>query len=89
VKRTFLLLLLVLGFAVVAGSQTASAPVQFSAMTMSRDATTHRLRGSVRFVTGSVVITADEADAPVTGQFPPTEFDLRGHVHLSTAAASK
>ena len=80
-------LLSIVGFVVVATGQTTMAPAQLSANTVSRpNAETLQLRGSVRIVVGTVVITADEADARLTGQSSPTEFDLRGHVHLTTTA---
>ncbi len=87
--RTFLVFLCVVGCAVFVTGQTVSAPVQFGARTITRAAggTTLQLRGSVRIVAGSVVIVADEADARILGQGTPTEFDLRGHVHLSTAGS--
>jgi hypothetical protein len=42
-----------------------------------------RFTGDVRIVTRTITITADEADARVSGPSGPTELDLRGSVHVT------
>ena len=82
--KTFLVLFAVVCVAVLASGQTVSAPVQLSAQTIEKNAETLHLRGSVRIVVGDVIVTADEADTRTNGPGRPTEFDLRGNVHLTT-----
>jgi hypothetical protein len=90
------MLLLFLGIAssaVLASGQTAPAQGQRSAITapwqqmtadsIERvDSTTWRLRGSVRLVQETAIITADEVDAR-TAPNGALEYDLRGNVHLT------
>jgi lipopolysaccharide export system protein LptA len=80
--KTFLLSVAVASSTVFASAQTAVAP---TAMVYANDIvqTQHiQFSGSVRIQIGTAIITADEADAGTTGPNGPTEFDLRGNVHL-------
>jgi hypothetical protein len=91
--RTFLLFLGIAGFAVLANGQTSTAqgvpqsiaaPWQrMTANSIERTgSTSRRLRGSVRIVQDTAIITADEVDAQTLSN-GTIEYDLRGTVHLT------
>lgn len=92
--RMCLLFLAIAGSAVLGRGQTAPAQSsqtflaapwqQMSAHDIARtDSTgTWRLRGSVRIVKDTAIITADEVDARIAPD-GTVEFDLRGSVHLT------
>ena len=94
--RMSLLILCVAGSAILVSGQAPQTPAvpsgvvsitaqgQISADRVQRiSPSTVQLRGSVRIVQGTAIITADEADAQ-TGPDGTIEFDLRGNVHLAT-----
>jgi lipopolysaccharide export system protein LptA len=89
--KTALLLISVLGFAVLAGGQTApkptfDEPISARADTMTRIRDTMQLRGNVRLQRGVSVVLADEADIRLDANGlpagPTTTIDLRGNVRL-------
>jgi hypothetical protein len=91
--RTFLLFLGIAGFAVLANGQTSTAQAvpqsitapwqRMTANSIERTgSTTWRLRGSVRIVQDTAIITADEVDAQTLSN-GAIEYDLHGTVHLT------
>ena len=88
--KPFILLVAVVSFAVLAGAQTAVAPTVVKANSVEKNGSnTLQFRGSVRIVIANYVITADEADGQLRGTKAgevPTDFDLRGNVHLTTSS---
>ncbi len=91
--RTFLLFLGIAGFAVLANGQTSTAQGLLKSITapgqrMTADniertgSTMWRLRGSVRIVQDSAIITADDVDAQTLSN-GTIEYDLYGNVHLT------
>jgi lipopolysaccharide export system protein LptA len=85
--KAALLIVVVLGFAVVAGGQTASAP---SLKIFAADASsTGELRGNVELSLGDATVTADEIDlqrAPASGT---TTLQLRGNVQITMSDANR
>jgi hypothetical protein len=91
--RTFLLFLGIAGLAVLVNGQTSTAQGLVKSITapgqrMTADSiertgsTIWRLRGSVRIVQDTAIITADEVDAQILSN-GNIEYDLHGNVHLT------
>jgi len=81
--KALLVFLGVVGVAVFASGQTAAPPDILADSIQRTSASTYQYRGHVQLTTGTVVVTADEADL-TTQSNGALEFDLRGSVHLST-----
>jgi lipopolysaccharide export system protein LptA len=92
-KKMLLIILCIPAFALLLNGQMSTAQgqgrsitspwQQMSANNIERtSSTTWRLRGSVRIVQESAIITADEVDAR-TASNGSLEYDLRGNVHLT------
>ena len=80
--KTVLLFLCILGFAVFAAAQTASAARIDANSVRKTGPSTFQFRGAARITSGTTVITADEVDAQ-TASDGSMAFDLRGNVHMT------
>src|SRR5262249_60431674 len=92
-ERAMVKMVLLVGFlslvAVFVSGQTANTqqrvPRIVTADQIAHKDNTFEARESVRIEIGTVVITADEADAKTTGSSTdPIDFDLRGNGHAQT-----
>ena len=85
--KAAVLVVVILGFAVVAGSQTASAP---SIRIFAADASsTGELRGNIELTLGDATVTADEIDLQRSSASDMTTLQLRGNVQITMKDAQR